>query len=266
MTVMKKKSKLFGAIVCLLMAASCDVVDNYTVPYQPPTAAEEQTVLLEEYTGMLCVNCPAAAREAQLLKETFGKKLIVVAIHAGDFAKPNANFRTDLRSEAGEAYWKAFGFAFNPVGMVNRSVWSGSVTLNPVNWATAVRGELAVESSVRLELHTDYDKSTRAYTCDIVASGLTGQETEITLWLVEDEIVAPQVIPGGTDKNYVQRHVLRGALNGTWGEPIVPDDKGVWHAERSYLLPAHYDAGKCSIVAFAATASRKIVCVTETPL
>lgn len=261
-----KYNRILGAIACLLTAGSCDVVDDYTAPYQPPTNSEGRTVLLEEYTGMLCVNCPAAAKEAQLLKETFGQRLIVVAIHAGDFARPNANFRTDLRSEAGEAYWKAFGFNSNPIGMVDRSARNGSVALNPSNWAAAVREQTEAESSVEMELETLYNDSDRTYTCRVAVSELPAEGAAVTLWLVEDRIVAPQIVPGGIDPNYVQRHVLRGALNGSWGEPARPDDNRAWNIERNYILPEKYSAENCSIVAFVATSSRKIVCVTETPL
>lgn len=254
-----------GLGFCLLADASCDVVNDYTSPYEPPVG-EGRTVLLEEYTGMRCVNCPAAATETQLLKKTFGNRLIVVSVHAGGFAEPYGIFQPDLRSEAGNAYFLSFGFAGTPVGMVGRSARSGSVALNPSRWAAAVREEMAVASPVGLELETVYDPDSRNYTCRLAVTGLQGLTPAVTLWLVEDGIVTPQVIPGGIDENYTQHNVLRGALNGTWGEGVTPDAAGMWQAVRTYTLPAGYAAERCRIVAFVASASREVLCVTEAPV
>src|SRR4051812_17310300 len=46
-------------------------------------------VLLEDYTGHQCVNCPRAAEAAETLAIQYGNKLVVLANHVSDFANPN---------------------------------------------------------------------------------------------------------------------------------------------------------------------------------
>ena len=43
-----------------------------------------RNVLIEDFTGQRCVNCPLAAQEAALIQQTFGEgRAIVVALHGG---------------------------------------------------------------------------------------------------------------------------------------------------------------------------------------
>ena len=62
-------------------------------------------VLLEDYTGFKCVNCPAAAHEAHLLQEFYGDQMVVMGVHAGYYAEPDGsgNYTTDLTTTTGDA-------------------------------------------------------------------------------------------------------------------------------------------------------------------
>lgn len=255
--------------VCILFSA-CDVInekDGYTEPYQPPAEANGRKVLLEEYTGMRCVNCPAAAEEAHLLQQTFGEVLVVVSIHAGGFAVPSGIFQPDLRTEAGNEYYSHFGLAGTPFGIVSRKSHGGTMALSPAVWADALRSVLTIPSEISMEGRVGYKNEDRAFQCLIKVHGLqSGEELNLTLWLVEDNIITPQVKPGRVEHNYNQRHVLRSALNGTWGEKIVAEQNGEWSGVRSYVLPLDMVAEECSIVAFVTASSREeIVSVVNIP-
>lgn len=233
--------------------ASCDVIDEkkgYTEPYYPAVPASGRRAILEEYTGMRCVNCPQAAEEARVLKEAFGESLIVVAIHAGSFAIPSGNFRPDLRTKAGNDYFSYFGFAGTPVGMVNRKRQEESMAVSPAGWADAIRKTLAIPTDVRIEGQAVFEGENACH-CTVEISGISPMEKEmkLMLWLVEDSIRTPQVIPGGINDAYLQRHVLRQALNGTWGEPVTADENREWATTRRLHLPAGIEKEHCSIVA-----------------
>lgn len=249
----------FAAIV--FFAASCDVIDSseYTLPYDPPTG--QSMVLLEEYTGMRCVNCPAASRQAQILADTYGEKLIVVSIHAGGFAVPSGIFLPDLRSAAGNEYFSWFGFAGTPSGAVNRASHQGSLSVDPASWASAIATESQRVTPLDMEVAIDIQEQSNTYRIRTQVTqkeeALSLNELTLTLWLVEDNIVTPQVIPGGIEREYLQRHVLRGALNGTWGERLPETEPCV--LEHEYALPEAYDIEHCSVVAFVSVASTRRV-------
>lgn len=256
-------------IIIILFVVACDIIDSskYTMPYKPPQG--RSVVLLEEYTGMRCVNCPAASRQAQVLAETYGEKLIVVSVHAGSFAEPGGIFIPDLRTAAGNEYFSWFGFVGTPSGAVNRAEYRGSLSVDPASWASAVSAESQRETSVKMEVVVDSQNTQNTYNIRTQITSTNEapslDELTLTLWLVEDSIVTPQVIPGGIDRDYLQRHVLRGALNGTWGERLPMTEPCV--LEHEYTLPQACDIERCSVVAFVSQAStRRVLECVKAPL
>lgn len=95
----------------------------------------ERTVLLEEFTGVRCVNCPKGAAEAHKLQEFFGENLIVVGLYpqtpVGLTATAPGDM--DLRTDAAEAYAREYNVSDFPRGLVNRKSvlemeqWGGAV-------------------------------------------------------------------------------------------------------------------------------------------
>ena len=60
----------------------------------------------------------------------------------------------------------------------------------------------------------------------------------LQLWLVEDNIVAPQMFPNNkVDKEYVHNHVFRAAINGEWGTELTLSTKNVHKEKTTYTLP-----------------------------
>ncbi|MBK8282605.1 MAG: hypothetical protein IPK94_21325 [Saprospiraceae bacterium] len=54
----------------------------------PTTNQTTQNVLIEEYTGVRCQNCPAGAQLLEELKTIHGDQLIVLSIHGGFLLNP----------------------------------------------------------------------------------------------------------------------------------------------------------------------------------
>ena len=265
---MGKLNRFFVGIGFFLLGlVACDRIPEgkYVIDYQVPGTEGEHRVLLEEYTGMRCVNCPAAARQVGLLAETFGSRLVTVAFHAGGFAVPTGIFQPDLRTEAGNGYFSHFGFDGTPVGMVNRTG-----ALNADQWGAAVAKELEQNPVVVLKTMVAYDTTDRSYTAHLEMTTMSeNRDYSLLLWLVEDSLVTPQVTPAGTERSYVQRHVFRHALNGMWGESLSSSFVGdsVFIKSNPFILPEEYDAKHCSVVfAVAETGNRRVVEVAQTEL
>jgi len=90
-------------------------------------------VLVEDYTGHLCGNCPdAGVYLNETLKPLYNHSLVVISVHAGFFAgfnpgcaacgigEPGGSFRTDFNTTAGTAWNTFFGITGNPKGMIDR--------------------------------------------------------------------------------------------------------------------------------------------------
>lgn len=269
--------KLVIASICLSLVSlcSCDKVneDEYLIDYTPPIPEGKDTrfVLLEDYTGIRCSNCPKAATMALNLKGVYGERLITVSIHAGYFATPINGF--DLRTEAGDAYNAYFKISGNPQGVVNRLPYDGKTFYGFNTWGEAVAA-IPEKTFVGMDMKVDYSADSRAYSVslDVTQYQLNAQESlDLLLWLVEDSITTPQIMENGKwADEYLQRHVLRAALNGTWGENTpLPSELGrPMKIEKSgFTLPKAFNEKNCSVVALlCAKGSKEVIQVAEASL
>ncbi len=55
---------------------------------EPFVPSGNRVVLLEEFTGKGCTNCPKGSRELENLLTQFPNNLVAVSLHAGFFANP----------------------------------------------------------------------------------------------------------------------------------------------------------------------------------
>ena len=68
-----------------VLFGSCDEVDEADRYIEVEQIVPKRTVLLEEFTGQWCMNCPSAHAIVNSLKEQYGESFISVSIHAGGF-------------------------------------------------------------------------------------------------------------------------------------------------------------------------------------
>ena len=73
---------------------------------------------------------------------------------------------------------------------------------------------------------------------------------KLQLWVVEDGIVASQIDHGSLKKNYVQNHVFRAAVNGTWGEDVTLMPQINQTTTASIAIKDNWNAANLHIVAF----------------
>lgn len=263
----------------LAFVISCDKIDEpyvkviesidtaaCPIPEFPALTGVTKRVLLEDYTGHTCVNCPSAAILAHDLKVSNGDKMVLLAVHAGFFAKPTSggDFTYDFRSEAGTAWDDFFkvGLVGNPNGMINRIGFSQSTHIkSPPAWGAAVSNALTTEPLLDLQMINEYDSIERKLCTHIKTSFITSLDKNLKLIVVltESGIVKPQknndpnsgVTPVIID--YVHNHVLRTAITTTWGSTIAA--KGTANPESvvnsyKYILIDEYVPENCSVVAF----------------
>lgn len=221
-------------------------------------------VLLEDYTGHKCVNCPGAAFVAQDLQAQYGEQLVVVSVHSGFFATPDASglYTADFRTEAGEAYVDEFQVLSNPNGMVNRIGEGQARILGETEWAAAVGTEVAKPAVSTIDITSDYDDGTRVLSSSLKVkflSDLTGKY-RVCAMITEDSIVAPQtnndpsIGPSPDWIDFVHRHMLRGNINGTWGSVITNETilSGSEYTVQcdNYNIDIDWDDHHCHVVAF----------------
>lgn len=235
-----------GILGLASILTACDRIEpEKRLEYVEPTEAQ-RTVLVEDFTGQKCVNCPVATTILHEIVETYGQENIIpVAIHCGPFGLSNAQ---GLATETGQSYWNAFfsDTQGQPMAKINR----GNSIDDYNTWAASVSKELSRPTEVAITLTTSYNEETRELNINTQVLGKVGSEQTLQLWLVEDSIVAIQALPtGGVDRQYVHNHVLREALNGDWGESITLGENATTNTH-TYILDEKFNANNCQIVAF----------------
>lgn len=209
--------KTIFALLALPLLASCSDIseDDRYIPVE--SVAPVRTVLIEDFTGQNCVNCPAAHRTLEKLSEQYGDKLIAVSIHAGEFGISADYTRyTGLMQPEGNIYNNAYGINQWPMGVIDH----GSPS-TPDAWAEIVRQEITKESPLDIEVSAKL--SADANTIDIVTelkphADIVGT---LQLWITENKIVTMQRdIDQGRINDYVHNHVFRACVNGIDGEAV----------------------------------------------
>ena len=214
---MKRCGWIYGLLIVLL-THSCSRIDESErfIDVEPANVA--RAVLIEEFTGQRCVNCPNAATEIARLQQTYGEDhVIAVGIHSGPLAIYSKGQVIGLRTELGDTYYNYWGVEEEPSALINRR--GGVVRLN--QWQTMIHDQLQLQTPVSLKV-TCETRATDGIDILVTVHSSASYRGKLQLWLTEDQIVAPQLMPDGTmNAEYVHRHVLRAAVNGDWGEDIA---------------------------------------------
>jgi len=223
-------------------------------------------LLLEEFTGHTCANCPPGAQTIHTLQNTYPDRIISVAIHAGNFAWPTApTYTANFQCNEADDYFNFFSIDHNPVGMVNRRDYPLSHMKEVGEWGTLVDSILVKAPDAVLQITNNYNSGSRQLTstvrCEFLNS-LNGTY-KLVLLLTEDSIVSPQkdasLPPPNDDLTYTHRHMLRDAISSTsWGDSlatgfIAAGDTFV--KIYNYTLPAIFnntipDENHCYVVAY----------------
>lgn len=253
------KMKLYNRLIIisavLISFVACDKIDApFTEEVEKPDTNKK--VLLEDFTGQKCVNCPAAHEIAHQLQDAYGEEnLIIVSVHAGFFATPASEpFTYDFRTDAGNAYESYFTVQTYPTGMVDRVNTADNYLIDKDGWGTQVAQQFQETPIVNIDINPSLNGNQLSGEIELFFLENLSEQAYIQIWITEDSIVKPQVIPGGQDLEYVHMHVLRGALNGDWGT-ILPastynTDDIVKIDIPNYTIGNDWNSDHLSIVAF----------------
>lgn len=235
---MKRKFAIFYfSLTAALVYQSCDYVTNAV----PSSAGSTTTgssniiyrkVLVEDYTGHKCGNCPAAARELRKLDSLYSGKVIPMAVHAGFYANTNTQYPTDLKSQAGTDYDTFFNISVglgNPNGLVNRVSYGTAFFVKPwADWGASAYSMISMPADFKISISNTYNAATNQVSSVITTKAINGKTGTYNLVVVltEDSIIAEQVdysLPIGQQDipDYEFNHVLRGAMNSSWGQQII---------------------------------------------
>lgn len=252
--------KNFIWIVLAIVISGCDKIDQ---PFKenPSGGGGNPTtyirkVLIEDFTGAACKNCPDAANTAKNIQNNlYPGKVIVMAIHSGFFAVPGGPFPYDFRTPEGEQLATDFGVQAYPNGMVNRSTFGlATSVVGHGEWASRTDSLLKLPAVATIKIENEYNDATRVIATTITTKALTDLSGiyKLAAFYTEDSIIKPQLNGSVLEQNYVHMHALRGAFAGTYGETVFNNAGAKDSIVKPYSLTIKTDAvpKNCIVVAY----------------
>ncbi len=253
------KKILFFVISLCFGLVSCDEIPEGQYLKTVEVGGYEGTghkILLEEFTGVKCNNCPAANQKAKELQSIYGKdNLILLGIHAGNLATTDSEHPKAFNTPEGTELFNFFQLFGVPVGFVNRIDHStGGMIKLEGDWAATVAEELerlpVAEISLQEAGYNPGNKELQISGRVDLLESINASNVSLCLYLAENDIVSPQTMPDkSVDPNYVHQHVFRGSFSGTYGNPIDLSSGNATFSE-SMNLPADAVKANCEVIAF----------------
>jgi hypothetical protein len=232
---------------------------TYTAAVEAVTAKK---VLVEEFTGASCPNCPDARTALATIAAANPNRLIVLEVHNDKTPQGKKiegvskyDFTNAQASELADLFYPGLGSI--PQGGVDRVI-SGSTRLMPKSaWGSAINSRLSITTSANIKLTNTYDDTKRegvikvhiGYTVDVP------NKQNLTVALIEDDIVDAQEYTDSINHNYTFKHVFRKIFTATSGSPVL-DSIAIKKAGRvyeggfKYTIDPAWVPANCRLVVF----------------
>lgn len=271
-------------LVVLVTAGSCDYIDAPYIIQGPngctdpepdftPRTNPVRKVLVEDFTGHRCGNCPRAAETIHDIQAAHPGQVIAMGVHSaipseytGTYPdnttqNPDLKYTEDYTREVSTTLDQKFGVSTSglPTGMVNRKKVSGSYASNYTTWESKVSTYLQTPPDMDIQIKNYYhssDSSLCSYVYVQFLNQISGKY-RVVLYLIENDHVnwqkdyqnTPQDIQG-----YTHNHLLREPITSIWGTVVLD---GTSEVNASYVNgysiqidAGKYDVNNCYVVGF----------------
>lgn len=252
---------------------------NYGSEYVYPEFSSSnntvKNILIEDFTGHQCGNCPQAATIAKDIEASNQGRVFVASVHAGAGGYSNFQYFTtlddnkypkynrDFTTESGLTYAVDIqGMSGNPMGMINRVAPQGTNNkwISTSEWQNRVNAIIQESEApkVNIQLEVNYFEETSSLFTHVYTESTTDLEGDYSLILYA---IAKEVVDWQTDYSmfpkdvefYKHYNVHMGNINGTWGSTIFSGSTDGETADRkdfTYVIPESYRGRAYAVIAF----------------
>ena len=255
-----------STFVLIPLAMACDNIsedDRFIIEDKPVPSphAVPKTLLIQEFTGVRCPNCPDGAKAIHEIQAEYPGRVIAVGVFpdAGSLTRPWSSTQ-DFRTDVAKALYSYYKRPDLPAGVFN-GVLTGAI---PSQWATVADPYLLEEGKMTISLTSDYSETERKVKIDyeITLTDNLAEKLNLMVWLTEDGIVGRQSGLTETYKDYVHNHVLRKSFfSEEWGKELGSsfNNGEKISGEASTTLDENWVAENCHVVVFVQRADNKEV-------
>ncbi len=249
-------SSIVWATVCLVgcreigpninLRNNANAVSDTTYVESAVATPEIKNVIIEEFTGVRCPNCPQGHQIIANIKAAHNDRVVSVSLHPINSLGIHYSFSADtFQNASAQSLFDELGqIGLEPAAAIDRiPATSSSVLFEKNSWVGKVDQQLTKSTPVNLQLTSTYDSSTREVTI-VMEAHYTEQVTpknKVTMLLTETDIVSAQLNGSVIDTFYVHKDVQRAFVSSITGD----------------LLDAPLDAGRVFVKVYKTTLASK---------
>lgn len=261
------RTRIYSIAAILLAASSvlssCDEKD-FDQRYEEMTEITPQrNVLLEEFTGQMCPNCPKAHQAVAGFKQQYGEHLIAVSIHAGHFGIDGSKVpQLALMRPEGNVYANKWDISAYPSAMINRR--QGPLMVDA--WVNPLRIEFLRTTPLQIAAKAQYDEDNGKVQITVDMESTVNLSGKLQVWVTENNIVAPQQDGTVMLPEYTHNHVFQASVNGVWGEDVQLATSESLRKKYEITKESYWKRENLAIVAFVYNETDGVIQVTECPV
>ncbi len=278
--------KEVGPNVNLVPSASDSYDTTYSLSSSETAAltSDPHNVLIEEFTGQNCNNCPSAHETLHTLSNANPGRLNIIGLYV--FGIPQGipptgsvnDFRDSTATRVGNDIYG--GVPGLPSGGIDRLPNSTGIETNRAFWGSNVASQLSIPDSMNLSLTSSWDATNNIAT---IISKVTftqdiSTKQHLNVVITEDSMMDLQEFPDSVHTGYVFTNVFRDMVSSpVLGDPILDTVatklkgrvfKRTYYYKLKTKTPAIIPAN-CHVVAFISNsggAEKRIIQSTQTKL
>jgi hypothetical protein len=268
------KNNIFYSLALLLILSACkeeppnivfkdpnvsDFDTTYVVQNVP--VAPEHTVLIEDFTGVRCTNCPSAHDEIAAMIQAHPGKIVALALHpaASPLTVPYPGYADFRLNEVKDLSDNLGGYNGLPAGAVDRIYQPGQNYLlvsNYTLWSGFLNPRLGKTCPYQLVIKNTLNNSNDSLLTELTVT-LTAavQDTlSLTAVITENKVISPQENPmREVDTFYEHNHLVRKFITPATGKSLVLPSKEpgrVFRYTARRKLDPTWKPENCTVAAF----------------
>jgi hypothetical protein len=196
-------------------------------------------VLIEDFTGVKCANCPRAQTEAKNISNSNPGRVVVIGIHPGKgllssfvtpFKTPGDDYdsKYDFRTDEGADIITFLGGSSQlPIGAINRTKFAGeaNVLIDDPKWSNYANSFMSKNSAVNIDTFGKkgaYFEKPNVIRVNVVLT-YTKELTDsqyVSIAIIENGLIDHQKNGSNTIHDYEHEHVLRRMITPALGSQL----------------------------------------------
>ena len=204
-----------------------NIVADTTYIESPVATPELKNVVIEEFTGVRCPNCPQGHQIISNIKAANPNRIVAVSLHPiNSLGAPYSFSAQDFRSQKAQDLFDYLGqIGLEPAAGIDRKQFLGeaAVLLEKTKWTSYVNQQMAVPAPLNILLETNYDSVTRLLTVavELHYTQTISEQNRLTLALSESNIITAQLNGSVIDTFYTHKDIMRDFLTATTGDVLT---------------------------------------------